>query len=52
VYSPGGRFEATGAPVPKPIDETHFQPSDIDALWVKTQELLGLDADQYFVASA
>lgn len=33
-------IEATGAPIALPIDTTHFQQSDIDALWLKTQELL------------
>jgi|GEM_PF-2352017 len=52
VYSPSGWMEATGAPVPVEIDKTHYQESDIDALWVKTQELLGVDADQYLTPAA
>ena len=47
VYSPSRRGEATGAPVPKEIDRTHFKDEDIDKLWNKTQELLELNVGDY-----
>lgn len=47
VYSPGSKLEATGDPVPLPIDRTHFEEKDIDALWDKTQQLLNLSVYDY-----
>ncbi len=47
VYAPGSRFEATGAPVPTEIDDSHFDPDDIDKLWAVTQALIGVDASDY-----
>lgn len=46
VYSPSKR-ESTGAPIPIEIDHTHFKDEDIDKLWVKTQELLNLNVEDY-----
>ena len=47
VYSPKGRGEATGAPIPVAIDDTHYVDEDIDRLWAKTQELLNIKVDDY-----
>lgn len=47
VYSPSSKSELTGAPIPLPIDRTHFKEADIDALWDKTQQLLGLSVSDY-----
>lgn len=52
VYSPSSKLEATGAPIALPIDTTHFQQSDIDALWLKTQDLLQLSVEDYLTAKA
>ena len=46
VYSPKRR-ESTGAPIPIEIDQTHYKDSDIDKLWDKTQELLGIKVSDY-----
>ena len=47
VYSPKSKRELTGAPIPIEIDRTHFEDSDIDKLWDKTQELLGIKVSDY-----
>lgn len=47
VYSPSGKNEFTGNPVPLEIDRTHFKEQDIDALWDKTQQLLNLSVVDY-----
>lgn len=47
VYSPSRRGEATGDPVAKDIDRSHFQEEDIDKLWKKTQELVHINASEY-----
>lgn len=49
VYSPkdGGSMESKGVPIPREIDHTHYKDEDIDKLWVKTQELLGIDVKDY-----
>ncbi len=46
VYSPKKR-ESTGAPVPIEIDNTHYEDEDIDKLWIKTQELVGINVEEY-----
>lgn len=46
VYSPKKR-ESTGAPIPIEIDHTHFKDEDIDKLWIKTQDLLGIKVEEY-----
>lgn len=46
VYSPKRR-ESTGAPVPVEIDHTHFKDEDIDKLWLKSQELVGLQVENF-----
>lgn len=43
VYSPNGKGEGTGDPIPREINHTHYKDEDIDKLWVKSQELVGVD---------
>ena len=47
VYSPSSKNELTGAPIAREIDRTHFKEADIDKLWDKTQELLGLTVSDF-----
>ena len=47
VYSPSGRNEGTGTPIPIEIDHTHYKDEDIDRLWVKSQELLDIKVGDY-----
>ena len=46
VYSPRKR-ESTGTPIPIEIDHTHYKDEDIDKLWIKTQELVGIKVEDY-----
>ncbi|MCT4581085.1 MAG: SDR family NAD(P)-dependent oxidoreductase [Flavobacteriales bacterium] len=46
VYSPKNR-ESTGVPIPIEIDHTHYKDEDIDQLWIKTQELIGIKVENY-----
>lgn len=46
VYSPKRR-ETTGAPIPVEIDHSHYKDEDVDKLWNKTQEMLGIRVDSY-----
>lgn len=52
VYSPSSKLEATGDPIPLPIDRTHFKEEDIDALWDKTQQILDLSVYDYLQTQA
>ena len=47
VYAPSRSNELTGDPKAWPVDRTHFQPEDVDKLWIKTQELLNLKVADY-----
>lgn len=47
VYSPKSKNELTGAPIPREIDRTHYEDEDIDRLWTKSQELVGITVNNY-----
>ncbi|MCV6621337.1 MAG: SDR family NAD(P)-dependent oxidoreductase [Cellvibrionaceae bacterium] len=47
VYSPSSKYENVGPPIAREIDRTHFEEQDIDKLWDKTQEILGLSVSDY-----
>ncbi|MFS1515892.1 SDR family NAD(P)-dependent oxidoreductase [Bacillus sp. SCS-151] len=47
VYSPSAKNEMTGIPIPREIDHTHYKNEDIDRLWFKSQELVGIKVSDY-----
>ncbi len=47
VYAPDGENELVGNPIPYEIDHTHYQDKDIDKLWVKSQELVNINVEEY-----
>ena len=47
VYAPGNRNELAGEPKAWEIDKTRYKDADIERLWRKSQEMLGLSVDDY-----
>ena len=47
VYAPGNKNESTGQPKPWDIDDSHFKESDIEELWLASEQLLNIKVSDY-----